>query len=158
MTDRTTHVVHQSRQRVDRRVGSPARIVAGLLGLFLLVMGGVALARTGVTSLTGETTTVLGFEHTTLMGLIDVVAGLMFLAAAAAVAAKAQLTGVSILVIAFGAVMMIEPDAMSSALGGGFDLGLVYLVVGLLGLLAAVMFPTRVVDDEVVHDDGTARY
>lgn len=152
MTDRT--VVHHSRQTVDRRVASPARFVAGAIGLFLLIMGGVALARTGITSLTGETATVLGFEHTTLMGLIDIVAGLMFLVAAAAVAVRAQLTGISLLVVGFGAVMMIEPEALASALGGGFDLGLVYVVVGLLGLLAAALFPTRIVDTDAVRDDA----
>lgn len=152
MTDRT--VIHASHQTVDRRVASPARFVAGGIGLFLLVMGGVALARTGLSSLTGETATVLGFEHTALMGLIDIVAGLMFLVAAAAVAVRAQLTGVSILAVAFGAVMMIEPGAMESALAGGFDLGLVYLVLGLIGLLAAAMFPTRVVETDAVREDA----
>ena len=157
MTHRSTHVVHERRQAVDRRVMSPARVVAGILGVLLLIMGGVALARTGFGSLTGETATVLGFEHTTLMGLIDIVAGLMFLVAAAAVAVRGQLTGVSLLAAAFGAVMMIEPEALSSALGGGSDLGLVYVVVGLLGLLAAMMFPTRVTEAEAVHE-GVADY
>lgn len=137
---------------------SPARIVAGILGLLLLVMGGVALARTGLTPLTGETAAVLGFEHTALMGLIDIAAGLMFLVAAAAIAVRGQLIGVSLLAAAFGAVMMIEPDAMSEALGGGSDLGLVYVVVGLLGLLAAMMFPTRVTEAEAVHRDATDAY
>src|SRR5690554_7424778 len=78
MSYRST-VAHRRSQAVDRRVMSPARIVAGILGVILLVMGGVALARTGLSSLTGETATVLGFEHTALMGLIDIVAGLLFL-------------------------------------------------------------------------------
>ncbi|MCO6503497.1 MAG: hypothetical protein J5I28_10490, partial [Acidimicrobiales bacterium] len=101
---------------------------------------------------------VLGFEHTALMGLIDIVAGLLFLVAAAAVAVRGQLTGISLLTTAFGAVMMIEPGAMSDALGGGSDLGLLYVVVGLLGLLAAMMFPTRVTEVEAVHEDTVDRY
>ncbi|HEX6945907.1 MAG TPA: hypothetical protein VF246_00925 [Acidimicrobiia bacterium] len=153
MTYRSTQVAHRRSQAVDRRVMSPARIVAGLLGVFLLVMGGVALARTGLSSLTGETATVFGFEHTTLMGLIDVVAGLLFLVAAAAISVRGQLTGVSLLAAAFGAVMMIEPDSLSEALGGGTDLGLVYVVVGLLGLLAAMIFPTRVTETEAIRED-----
>jgi len=157
MSYRST-VAHRRSQAVDRRVMSPARIVAGILGVILLVMGGVALARTGLSSLTGETATVLGFEHTALMGLIDIVAGLLFLVAAAAVAVRGQLTGISLLTAAFGAVMMIEPGAMSDALGGGSDLGLLYVVVGLLGLLAAMMSPTRVTEVEAVHEDTVDRY
>lgn len=157
MSYRST-VAHRRSQAVDRRVMSPARIVAGILGVILLVMGGVALARTGLSSLTGETATVLGFEHTALMGLIDIVAGLLFLVAAAAVAVRGQLTGISLLTAAFGAVMMIEPGAMSDALGGGSDLGLLYVVVGLLGLLAAMMSPTRVTEVEAVHEDSVDHY
>lgn len=157
MSYRST-VAHRRSQAVDRRVMSPARIVAGILGVILLVMGGVALARTGLSSLTGETATVLGFEHTALMGLIDIVAGLLFLVAAAAVAVRGQLTGISLLTAAFGAVMMIEPGAMSDALGGGSDLGLLYVVVGLLGLLAAMMSPTRVTEVEAVHEDAVDHY
>lgn len=157
MSYRST-VAHRRSQAVDRRVMSPARIVAGILGVILLVMGGVALARTGLSSLTGETATVLGFEHTALMGLIDIVAGLLFLVAAAAVAVRGQLTGISLLTAAFGAVMMIEPGAMSDALGGGSDLGLLYVVVGLLGLLAAMMSPTRVTEVEAVHEDTVDHY
>lgn len=149
-----THTMRQRRHTVDRRVSSPARLVAGLIGLFFLVLGGVALARTGLSSLTGETATVLGFEHTSLMGIIDIGAGLLFLGAAAAVGVAGGLTWISLVSIAFGAVMAIEPGAMSSALGGGPDLGLVYVVAGLLGLLAAVVFPTRVVDSEATHEDG----
>src|SRR5690606_10540426 len=114
MPDRSTGA-HRRSQRADRWVVSPARIVARILGVILLVMGGVALARTGLRSLTGETATVLGFEHTALMGLIDIVAGLLFLVAAAAVAVRGQLIGISLLTAAFGAVMMIEPGAMSDA-------------------------------------------
>jgi hypothetical protein len=143
----------QVARAVDRRVMSPARMVAGILGSILVVMGGVALARTGFSSLTGEVATVMGFQHTALMGLIDIVAGLFFLVAAAAVSVRGQLTGASLLVLAFGAVMMIEPGSLSDVLGGGTDLGLVYVALGLLGLLAATMFPTRIVETEAVHED-----
>src|SRR5690554_4128107 len=102
----------QVARAVDRRVMSPARMVAGILGSILVVMGGVALARTGFSSLTGEVATVMGFQHTALMGLIDIVAGLFFLVAAAAVSVRGQLTGASLLVLAFGAVMMIEPGSL----------------------------------------------
>ena len=83
MTDHEHHEVHQRHRTVDRRVFSPAQVVAGIIGMILVIIGGVVLARVGLDSLTGDTTAVFGFEHTALMGLIDVIAGLFFLGAAA---------------------------------------------------------------------------
>ena len=54
----------EARTVVDRRTWSPSQLVAGLIGLFLTVMGAVAILRVGFESLTGDTTAVLGIEHT----------------------------------------------------------------------------------------------
>ncbi|MCJ7780748.1 MAG: hypothetical protein MUQ27_07970 [Acidimicrobiia bacterium] len=116
-TDRErTHEVRQRRRTADRRITSPAQIVAGLIGVILVVMGGVVLARVGLASLTGDITAVLGIGHTALMGLIDVVAGLLFLGAAASSGVRGNLIGLSLLAVAFGAVVAIEPAAFDSTL------------------------------------------
>lgn len=148
------HEVHQRRRTVDRRVISPAQIVAGIIGLILVVLGGVALARTGFDSLTGETTAVLGIDHTALMGVIDVVAGLFFLGAAASSGGRSTLIGLSLGALAFGAIVAIEPGAFDSALGGGRDLGVLYIVIGAVGLVASLAFPTTVVDRVATQEDG----
>jgi len=148
------HEVHQRRRTVDRRVISPAQIVAGIIGLILVVLGGVALARTGFDSLTGETTSVLGIDHTALMGVIDVVAGLFFLGAAASSGGRSTLIGLSLGALAFGAIVAIEPGAFDSALGGGRDLGVLYIVIGAVGLVASLAFPTTVVDRVATQEDG----
>lgn len=156
MTDHehTTHEVHERRRTVDRRVISPAQVVAGIIGLFLVILGGVALARVGFSSLTGETVTVLGFGHTALMGLIDVIAGLFFLGAAASSGVRATLIGLGLGAVAFGAIVAIEPGAFDSALGGGREIGVLYIIVGVVGLIAAWAFPTTVVDRVATQDDG----
>jgi hypothetical protein len=127
-------------------VFSPAQMVAGLIGLILVILGGVALARVGFDSLTGDTASVLGLDHTMLMALIDIVAGLLFLGAAASSSGRGSLIGLSLIAVAFGAIVAIEPDAFDGALGGGQDLGVLYLILGLVGLVAAMAFPTKVVD------------
>jgi len=160
MTDHeNTHEVRRRRRTVDRRVISPAQIVAGIIGLALVVIGGVALARVGLGSLTGDTTTVLGIGHTPLLGLIDVVAGLFFLGAAASSGVRGTLIGLSLVAIAFGAIVAIEPNAFDSALGGGRELGLLYLIVGVVGLLAALAFRTTVIDRVATeeHDATTTQ-
>jgi len=147
------HEVHERRRTTDRRVISPSQMVAGIIGLALVILGGVALARVGFDSLTGDTTTVLGFSHTALMAIIDIVAGLFFLGAAASSGGRSSLIGLSLVAIAFGAIVAIEPSAFDS-LGAGSELGLLYLVLGVVGLVAALAFPTTVVDRVATHQDG----
>ncbi|MEX2622300.1 MAG: hypothetical protein WD651_01075 [Acidimicrobiia bacterium] len=154
MTDHEHHEVHQRHRTVDRRVISPAQIVAGLIGLTLVIIGGVALARVGLDNLTADTTTVLGLDHTALMGLIDVIAGLFFLGAAASSGVRGTLIGLSMAAIGFGAIVAIEPGAFDSSLGGGRELGVFYLIIGAVGLLSAWAFPTTVVDRVATQDDG----
>jgi len=156
MTDPSQiHEVHERRRTVGRRVISPSQMVAGTIGLILVVLGGVALARVGLDSLTGETTSVLGFGHTALMGIIDVVAGLFFLGAAASSSGRGTMIGLSLVAVAFGAIVAIEPDAFDS-LGTGSELGLLYLILGLVGLVAALAFPTTVVDHVATQQDSAA--
>jgi hypothetical protein len=158
MTDRaSTHEVHERRSTSGRRVISPSQIVAGAIGLILLILGGVALARVGFDSLTGTTASVVGLDHTLLMALIDIVAGLLFLGAAASTNGRGSLIGLSLIAVAFGAVVAIEPEAFDSALGGGQNLGILYLVLGLVGLVAAMAFPTRIVDRVATTEAADAR-
>ncbi len=158
MTDHaSTHEVHERRSTAGRRVISPAQIVAGAIGLILLILGGVALARVGFDSLTGATASVVGLDHTTLMALVDIVAGLLFLGAASSASGRGSLIGLSLIAVAFGAVVAIEPDAFDSALGGGQDLGILYLILGLVGLVAALAFPTKVVDRVATTEAADAR-
>jgi hypothetical protein len=154
MTDHEHHEVRQRHRTIDRRVISPAQIVAGLIGLILVIIGGVVLARVGLDNLTGDTTAVFGFDHTALMGLIDVIAGLFFLGAAASSGVRGTMIGLSMAAIAFGAIMAIEPNAFDSSLGGASGLGVFYLIIGAVGLLAAWAFPTTVVDNVATRDDG----
>ena len=158
MTDHaTTHEVHERRSTAGRRVFSPAQVVSGIIGLVLVILGGVALARLGFDSLTGETASVMGLDHTTLMALIDIVAGLLFLGAAASSGGRSSLIGLSLISVAFGAIVAIEPDAFDSALGGGQDLGVLYLILGLIGLVAAMAFPTKIVDRVATTEAADAR-
>lgn len=133
----------ESRTVVDRRTWSPSQIVAGVIGLFLTVMGAVATLRVGFESLTGDTTAVLGFDHTLLMALLHLVAGLFFLGAAGtALGSRSGLTTLGLIALAFGLVYAIEPESLSNALGGDERIGWLYAVVGAVALLSAWLSPT----------------
>ena len=133
----------EARTVVDRRTWSPSQIVAGIIGLFLTVMGAVAVLRVGFETLTGETTAVLGIEHTLLMGLVHLLVGLVFLGAAGSVlGSRSGLTTLGLIALAFGLVYAIEPDSLASALGGDERVGWLYAIVGVIALLSAWLSPT----------------
>jgi hypothetical protein len=133
----------ESRTVVDRKTWSPSQIVAGVIGLFLTVLGAVAILRVGFDSLTGETAAVLGFEHTLLMGIIHLVAGLFFLGAAGtALGSRSGLTTLGLIALAFGLVYAIEPESLAAPLGGDERIGWLYAVVGAVALLSAWVSPT----------------
>ncbi|HLU30908.1 MAG TPA: hypothetical protein VK088_04055, partial [Acidimicrobiia bacterium] len=107
--------------------------------------GGVAMARVGFSSLTGETAAVLGVDHTLALGIIDVVVGLIFLTSASTAAGvRGTLLSLGTLAIAFGAIVLIEPDPFESFLGDGRPVGVLYLLVGVISLLAGFLSPTFV--------------
>ncbi len=72
---------------------SPAQIVAVVLGGFFVILGTVALARVGMSSLTSPTETVWGLAHTPLMALIEIALGLFILASAPGSAPSLAATG-----------------------------------------------------------------
>lgn len=131
------------RVSVDKRVWSPAQLVAGGVGLLLVVMGAVTLLRGGVDTMTSPTATVLGFAHTPLMSIISIVFGALFLSAAAStLGVRSTLTFLGLLALGFGLVVAIEPGATTAWFGGGRNLGLFYIVMGAGCLLAGWASPT----------------
>lgn len=123
---------------------SPAQLISGALGLFLTVLGGVALARTGFGDLTSPETTVLGFGHTPLLGIIEIVFGAaLMIDAASAFASRAMLIGFGAIAAAFGLIVVIEPGAFQDWLGVTRDSGWLYLGLGgaafILGLVSPVV-------------------
>jgi hypothetical protein len=131
------------RVSVDKRTWSPAQLVAGAVGLFLVVVGAVALLRGGVETFTSPTSTVLGLTHTPLMAMISIVLGGTFLAAAAStLGVRSTLTFLGLVSLGFGLVVAIEPGATTAWFGGGRPLGALYMVIGAASLIAGWTSPT----------------
>src|SRR3954470_9932062 len=68
---------------VARAPWSPAQLVALVIGLAFVVLGGVALARTGLHFSPIRYADVAGFGHTALLAIIEIVFGVVVLAAGA---------------------------------------------------------------------------
>lgn len=147
------HTKQQRRRAVGTRTFSPAQAVAGLIGLVLLIVGGVAMARVGFDSLTGDTATVLGLDHTLLLAIIHVVAGLLFLGAASSVfGSRSQLIGLGVALVAFGAVVLIEPSPFIDYLGEGRPVGAAHLVLGAISVITGITAGT-VTTESVITDE-----
>ncbi|MGH8915487.1 MAG: hypothetical protein ACRDZM_13345 [Acidimicrobiia bacterium] len=160
-TDRAVDRVE--RTSVARRPWSPAQYVAGMIGLLMTVLGGVALARLLPTdSLTGETVEVIGMGFTVVMAVITLLLGLVFLGGAGRPGdARAGMISIGVALLAFGIVIFIEPDALGGVLGVTERSGMVYALTGLVAAIAGIASPTvlsrrayeerSVEDDEVIH-------
>jgi uncharacterized membrane protein HdeD (DUF308 family) len=112
-------------------------IVGSAIGILLVVLGLVALARTGFAfdAMTTTTSSVGPFERTPLMAVIEVAIGLSVIAASLS-ADRGGLIGVGVLALIFGLVVVIEPGAFVEALGASATSGLLYVLIG-IGLLLA---------------------
>lgn len=119
-------------------------VIGGVIGAVLLVIGLVALARTGIPAdnLTQPETTVGPFTRTPLMAIIEILAGLLVVAASVS-ADRGALYGIGFVFLVFGLVWIIEPGAFRDALGVGRETAILYLVVGIVSLVGAVLAGPR---------------
>lgn len=134
-----TETYHQSTWD-DRMPGNMdvAAVVGSLLGVVILVIGVVTVARTGIPSqdLTAASTAVGPFSRTTLMGIIEVILGLLLIAAGST---GNGLRGLGLVFSVFGLVWIIEPGAFQGALGITRATGWLYLLVGLACIAAGLV-------------------
>ena len=143
-TDREVELV--SHRSTRRRPWSPAQFAAAVVGLAMTVVGGVALARLLPTSsITGESVTVAGMGFTALMGGLTVIIGLAFLVSAGRPgSARAGAITMGVAMVAFGLVVLIEPNALGGALGVNQTSGLAFLSVGAVAGIVGITAPTFV--------------
>lgn len=129
----STHVSTNRTVAVRRRRGWPrptiSSALAAIVGVVLLVIAIVALARTGIPAddLTSPAVVVGPFVRTPLFALIELVIGLVALATAA----DGDVQGASVFAVVsgvFGIVWLIEPGAFESALGVTVATGWLYVV------------------------------
>jgi hypothetical protein len=121
-------------RRVARAPWSPAQLVALAIGIFFIVLGGVAMARTGVHSdAMTRVTQVGGWHHTTWLGVIELAFGLLMLSAGAIPGAgRGMMSFLGVVAIGFTA-------------GNGW----LYIVAGAVSLIAAMAAPVIFGTDEM---------
>jgi hypothetical protein len=142
------------------RAWSPAQIVAMLVGAFLAILGGVALARTGINfaDLDASRAQVAGLEHTPILGLTELIVGLVLVGSAAADSApRGTMSFFGSLILLFGIITVIEPTAFNRALGTSSGHGWLYAILGAVLVVTAMVAPVVFDSDRrtVVRRGGT---
>lgn len=140
MSTSVTREIHHTSPR-GSWPGSVSSITSGIVGVVLLVIGIVAVARAGLADLTSPAVAVGPFVRTALFGLIEIVLGVIAVATAAdrdvrGASALAVVTGVA------GIVWLIESAAFSGVLGLTVATAWLYLGIA-IALLVAVAVDRR---------------
>lgn len=135
-------------RRSYRVTWSPAQIVALVIGLFYFVIGGVTLLRTGIRTngndaLLHPRVVVAGFSHTPLLGLIELAFGLFcILAGAIPGASRTTMTLLGTIALGLGLIIVIQPSSFSHLFSMRASNGWLYVLTGLVLLIAGVVSPT----------------
>lgn len=130
-------------RRVARAPWSPAQFVALAIGIFFIVLGGVALARTGMhTDAMDKMTQVGGWSHTTWLGLGELAFGLLMLVAGAVPGGlRGLMSFLGVVALGFGIIVVIQPSSFHKTLGVTSGNGWLYIVTGALAMVAAMAAP-----------------
>lgn len=123
---------------------SPAQIVALAFGVFYLILGAIALANGGVggSGFTSNHVTALGFDQTPLLGVIELIFGLlMIMAGAVPGAGRGLMAFLGTLALGFGVVVLAASASLYDGLGATNGDGWLYLITGVITLVAAIAAP-----------------
>lgn len=113
MQETTTGYRSTDPMAVEHPPWSPAQLVSILIGIVFVVLGGIALARTGVDfkRLTSQDVDVAGSTQTQLMGFLELVYGALLLVVGSVPGAgRAGMSFLGILGLVFGIIVVAQPS------------------------------------------------
>jgi hypothetical protein len=142
---------------------SPAQIIGIAAGLFLTVLGGVALARSGAdfSNIPLTRSTAAGLPFTCLSATVTLVVGVLILGGSIyPAAAKGVMGFFGVITLAFGLIVAIDPTPFTNMWGYNQSSGVMMAIVGGVLLLAGALSPiftNRRSVDRVSGVDGDVR-
>lgn len=120
---------------------APDAVIAALVGLVLLVIGLIAIVRGGFSGpMSDPVVNVLGFTHTTTLGLIEIGAGVCLLASGAARSRAGAMFFGGVLGVA-GFVGAVQTKSFDTALALESSMAWLAVVAGAVVVLAALLLP-----------------
>ena len=120
---------------------APDAVIAALVGLVLLVIGLIAIVRGGFAGpMSDPVVNVLGFTHTTTLGLIEIGLGLCLLVSGAARSRAGAIVFGGVLGVA-GFVGAVQTKSFRTALALESSMAWLAVVAGAVVVLAALLLP-----------------
>jgi hypothetical protein len=152
--DDTRRAVTQNYRAVD-----PGRILGGLIGLILAVVGVVAIAKCGIDgSLDKPVANVLGMDQSAIVGLVEFALGLLMILGAASSSTRSFMGGVGVLALIAGVVAAASTASVRSDIGMDTGAGWFVAICGALVLAASFIGTYAHSRREVRTMSGTPRF
>ena len=141
---RQQYVEGRSYRTTERAPWSPAQFIAVAGGLVLVVIGGIALARSGIhfDALPLSHSTVAGLHFSSLSAIVQLVAGVILLCGGAyPYTAKGTMATLGVILVAWGLIVAIDPQPFFNMWGYTTANGVFYTVVGAILVITAAVSP-----------------
>ena len=140
--------VAQRRTAVERPPWSPAQLIALVIGIISVVVGGIALANTGIHSNAMDVVRTDGplWQHTAWLAIGEIVFGLLMIGAGVVPGgARGLMTFLGILALAFGIAVLVAPSDLRAENATGWA----FIIAGGVSLLASAISPVFFTGDRV---------
>jgi hypothetical protein len=123
------------------RVWSPGQLLVLAGGIVTIVFGAIAVVDGGLSSpLNQPVVQVFGFDHTPLLGLIEIGAGAL-LVLSALLGTRATSMVLSMLFVVGGVLVLAQPDWIQTHLTTQSEFGWVLVIIGGVCVLALTLTP-----------------
>jgi hypothetical protein len=137
---------------------APDALIAAAVGLALIVIGLIAITRGGFSgSLSDPVVQVLGFTHTTTLGLIELGIG-VFLLIAGASRSRAMATFGGLVLVVAGIVGAVQSESFTKNLALESSMGWLAAVAGAVVVLTSLVLPRFARRATTVQEVGPTQY
>lgn len=144
--------VNETRIRRSRLSFSPGQIVGGLVGVVTTLIGVIAVTRSGIDgTLNVPVVRVLGLNQSAMVGIAEVVLGLLLIAGAASAWDRALMGFIGGVMFIAGIIIAAASIKLLGDLGTDHTTGWTMLIGGVVAMVGAMM-PT-LVTDRAVRDE-----
>jgi hypothetical protein len=127
----------ETRVASSRIVVSPGQVIAGVLGLVLAIVGAIAVARSGVdSSLNVPMVRAAGFNQSAMVGLGELVLGLLLILAALSYEGRGFIVAIGVLMVIGGVVVGAAGPTILRDLGTVHGTGWALMVGGIIAIFA----------------------
>ena len=127
----------ETRVASSRVVVSPGQVIAGVLGLVIAIVGAIAVARSGVdSSLNVPMVRAAGFNQSAMVGLGELVLGLLLILSALSYEGRGFIVAIGVLMVIGGVVIGAAGPTILRDLGTVHGTGWALMVGGIIAIFA----------------------